>query len=188
MRIREIVITGEPVLHRPAARVERFDDELRDLVTDMFATMELAPGVGLAAPQIGVNLAVFVYDWVDDNDQQHRGVAINPTIMLAPLSVDPVDEEEELEGCLSVPGERFPLRRSDRVVLTATDINGLEYTINAEGWLARIFQHEYDHLLGILYVDRLVEPFFSESVEAIHREGWGNPGFSWLPGRDHPEG
>ncbi len=188
MRIREIVITGEPVLHRPAARVERFDDDLHDLVTDMFATMELAPGVGLAAPQIGEDLALFVYDWVDDDNQQHRGVAINPTIMHAPLAVEPMDEEEELEGCLSVPGERFPLRRSDRVVLTAMDVDGHEFTIQAEGWLARIFQHEYDHLLGVLYVDRLVEPYFSEAAESIHREGWGKPGYSWLPGRDHPEG
>jgi peptide deformylase len=188
VRIREIVITGEPVLHRPAARVVRFDDDLHDLVTDMFATMELAPGVGLAAPQIGENLALFVYDWVDEDDRQHRGVAINPTLMLEPLSVDELDEDEELEGCLSVPGERFPLRRSDRVIMTALDINGHEYTINAEGWLARIFQHEYDHLLGILYVDRLVEPFFAEAAEAIRREGWRVPGYSWLPGRDHPEG
>jgi peptide deformylase len=188
VRIREIVIAGEPVLHRPAARVERFDDELRDLVTDMFATMELAPGVGLAAPQIGEDRALFVYDWVDEDDRQHRGVAINPTIVLAPLSVEPMDEEEELEGCLSVPGERFPLRRSDRVVMTAMNVDGHEFTIHAEGWLARIFQHEYDHLLGILYVDRLVEPFFREAAEAIYREGWGKPGFAWLPGRDHPEG
>lgn len=188
MRIREIVIMGEPVLHRPAARVERFDDDLRDLVTDMFATMELAPGVGLAAPQIGEDLALFVYDWVDDDNQQHRGVAINPTIMLEPLSVHPLDEEEELEGCLSVPGERYPLRRSDRVILTALNVDGHEYTIDAEGWLARIFQHEYDHLQGVLYVDRLVKPFSAEAADAIRREGWGVPGFSWLPGRDHPEG
>lgn len=188
MRIREIVITGEPVLHRPAARVERFDDDLKDLVTDMFATMELAPGVGLAAPQIGENLALFVYDWVDENDQQHRGVAINPTIMLEPLSVVPLDEDEELEGCLSVPGERFPLRRSDLVVLTAMNVDGHEYTVAAEGWLARIFQHEFDHLLGVLYVDRLTTPYSTEAAEAIRREGWGVPGYSWLPGRDHPEG
>jgi peptide deformylase len=188
VRIREIVITGEPVLHRPAARVERFDDDLKDLVTDMFATMELAPGVGLAAPQIGENVALFVYDWVDENDQQHRGVAINPTLMLEPLPVDPLDEDEELEGCLSVPGERFPLRRSDRVVMTAMNVDGHEYTVTAEGWLARIFQHEYDHLLGVLYVDRLVEPYSVEAAAAIRHEGWGVPGYSWLPGRDHPEG
>jgi peptide deformylase len=188
MRIRDIVITGNPVLHRPARRVEHFDDHLRDLVTDMFATMELAPGVGLAAPQIGEDLALFVYDWVDDDDVQHRGVAINPTLLLEPAPIGPLDEIEELEGCLSVPGERFPLRRSDRVILTATNLEGNEFTIHADGWLARIFQHEFDHLLGTLYVDRLNEPHFTEAREAIHRDGWGVPGFSWLPGRDHLEG
>ena len=188
MRIREIVITGEPVLHRPAGPVNHIGDDIRELVDDMFGTMELAPGVGLAAPQVGVDLAIFVYDWVDEDDVQHRGVAINPTLMLDPLAVTPLDEDEEIEGCLSVPGERFPLRRSDRVTLTATDLNGNDYTIAASGWLARIFQHEYDHLLGIVYTDRLVEPYFSDSRDAIADAGWGGPGRSWLPGRDHLEG
>ena len=188
MRIREIVITGEPVLHRPAGPVNHIGDDIRELVDDMFGTMELAPGVGLAAPQVGVDLAIFVYDWVDEDDVQHRGVAINPTLMLDPLAVTPLDEDEEIEGCLSIPGERFPLRRSDRVTLTATDLNGNDYTITASGWLARIFQHEYDHLLGIVYTDRLVEPYFSDSRDAIADAGWGGPGRSWLPGRDHLEG
>lgn len=187
MRIRDIVITGNPVLHQPCKRVEHIDDHLTGLVQDMFATMELAPGVGLAAPQIGVNLALFVYDWVDDDEVQHRGVAINPTLLIEPAPIDPLDEDEELEGCLSVPGERFPLRRSDRAVLTATNLDGNEYTIHAEGWLARIFQHEFDHLLGVLYVDRLAEPHRSEAREAVAENGWGVPGYSWLPGRDHLE-
>ena len=187
MRIRDIVITGNPVLHRPCARVEQIDDHLKELVQDMFATMELAPGVGLAAPQVGVDLALFVYDWVDEADVQHRGVAINPTLLLEPAPIGPLDDEE-LEGCLSVPGERFPLRRSDRVTLTATNLEGNEFTIHADGWLARIFQHEFDHVLGVLYVDRLVEPHHAEARSAIHEIGWGVPGFSWLPGRDHLEG
>ena len=188
MHIREIVITGNPVLHRPCARVEHIDDHLKALVHDMFATMELAPGVGLAASQVGVDLSLFVYDWVDDNDIQHRGVAINPTLLIEPPAIGPLDDDEELEGCLSVPGERFPLRRSDRVTLTATNLDGNEFTIHAEGWLARIFQHEFDHVLGVLYVDRLVEPHQTEAREAIQQGGWGVPGLSWLPGRDHLEG
>jgi peptide deformylase len=107
---------------------------------------------------------------------------------MEPATTEPLDEVEELEGCLSVPGERFPLRRSDRVILTATNLDGNEYTIHADGWLARIFQHEYDHLLGVLYVDRLTEPHLTEARDAIHRDGWGVPGYSWLPGRDHLEG
>lgn len=188
MRIREIVITGSPVLHRPASPVHHIDDHIAELVDDMFATMELAPGVGLAAPQIGEDLALFVYDWVDDEGVQYRGVAINPTLMMDPLPIGPLDEEEELEGCLSVPGERFPLRRSDRVVLTATNLHGNEFTIDATGWLARIFQHEYDHLLGVLYVDRLAHPYADEARTAVAESDWGVPGLSWLPGRDHLEG
>jgi peptide deformylase len=167
--------------------VAKVTPHLRALIEDMFATMELAPGVGLAAPQVGVDLALFVYDWVDDDDVQHRGVAINPTLLIEPAPIGPLDEDEELEGCLSVPGERFPLRRSDRVTLTATNLDGNEFTIHAEGWLARIFQHEFDHLLGVLYVDRLVEPHHAEARNAIYDIGWGVPGFSWLPGRDHLE-
>jgi peptide deformylase len=188
VRIREIVITGNPVLHRPSAPVHHIDDYIVELVDDMFATMELAPGVGLAAPQIGEDLALFVYDWVDDDDVQHRGVAINPSLMMDPLPIGPLDDEEELEGCLSVPGERFPLRRSDHVVLTATNLQGNEFTVDATGWLARIFQHEYDHLLGVLYVDRLTHPHDEDAQGAIAEAGWGTPGFSWLPGRDHLEG
>lgn len=188
MRIREIVITGSPVLHRPSARVHHIDDYIVELVDDMFATMELAPGVGLAAPQVGEDLALFVYDWVDDDDRQHRGVAINPTLVMDPLPIGPLDEDEELEGCLSVPGERYPLRRSDRVILNATNLQGNEYTIEATGWLARIFQHEYDHLLGVLYVDRLTYPHDIDARDAVIEAGWGEPGLSWLPGRDHLEG
>jgi peptide deformylase len=188
VRIREIVITGNPVLHRASAPVHHIDDYIVELVDDMFATMELAPGVGLAAPQIGEDLALFVYDWVDDDNKQHRGVAINPTLMMDPLPIGPLDDEEELEGCLSVPGERFPLRRSDRVILTATNLQGNEFSIEATGWLARIFQHEYDHLLGVLYVDRLAHPHDGDAAEAIAEHGWGEPGYSWLPGRDHLEG
>lgn len=188
MRIREIVITGTPVLHEKANPVHHIDESIRELVEDMFATMELAPGVGLAAPQIGVDLALFVYDWVDEDDVQHRGVAINPTLLMAPASIQPLDDEAELEGCLSVPGERYPLRRSDRVLLSATDLNGNEFEIEAKGWLARIFQHEYDHLLGVLYTDRLNEPYRTECNQAIRELGWGEPGLSWLPGRDLLEG
>lgn len=188
MRIREIVITGNPSLHRAASPVHHIDDYVVELVDDMFATMELAPGVGLAAPQVGEDLALFVYDWVDDDGTQHRGVAINPTLVMDPLPIGPLDDEEELEGCLSVPGERFPLRRSDRVVLTATNLQGNEFTVEATGWLARIFQHEYDHVLGILYVDRLTHPHDRLALDAISEAGWGSPGFSWLPGRDHLEG
>ncbi|WP_158864116.1 peptide deformylase [Leifsonia sp. AG29] len=186
MAVLPIRITGDPVLHERAAEVTVVDDELRRLVADMFETMDEAPGVGLAAPQVGVPLRLFVYGWTDD-DVLHRGVAVNPVLWLSPLTVGEPDEENESEGCLSFPGERFPLRRADRAILQATDLDGREFEIRAEGWLARIFQHEYDHLDGVLYVDRLDHPYGKAALKTQRKNGWGVPGLSWLPGRDHLE-
>jgi len=163
------------VLHSPASPVVEVDDDLRTLVADMFETMDAAPGVGLAGPQVGVGL-------------QWRGVALNPVLWQSPLSIEPLDDDDESEGCLSVPGERFPLRRAESVILQATDLDGDEYEIEAHGWLARIFQHEYDHLDGVLYADRLEHPFHKAAAKAVKKAGWGAPGRTWLPGVDHPEG
>ncbi|UTT62470.1 peptide deformylase [Microcella humidisoli] len=182
-----ICITGEPVLHSVAAEVEVIDDALRELVADMFATMEAAPGVGLAAPQVGVDARLFVFDWTDDDAVRWRGVAINPELLVSPAPVGEADEESDSEGCLSVPGERFPLLRSERALLRAIDLDGEPYEIDATGWLARIFQHEYDHLDGVLYVDRLAHPYDRAAAKAIRKRSWGSPGQNWLPGRDHLE-
>ncbi|WP_308464787.1 peptide deformylase [Rathayibacter soli] len=188
MALLPIRITGDPVLHSPAIAVTAFDDDLRDLIRDMFETMDAAPGVGLAAPQVGVALRVFVFGWRDDDDTLHRGVAVNPELWQSPLLVGEPDEDDESEGCLSVPGERFPLRRSQSVILRASDEDGDPFEVRADGWLARIFQHEFDHLDGILYVDRLEHPHGKAAAKAIRKQGWGTPGASWLPGVDHPEG
>jgi peptide deformylase len=174
------------VLHAPAASVTAFDAQLQELISDMFETMRAAPGVGLAAPQIGVPLQLFVYEW-HDGETQFSGVAINPSLALDPLPNRAPDEEEEIEGCLSVPGERMPLVRAERVVLSALDQSGEPYEIEAAGWLARIFQHEYDHLQGTLYADRLLPQYRDELDLAIKAEGWGVPGKSWLPGTDDLE-
>jgi peptide deformylase len=173
------------VLHTPATDVTEFDDELRTLVADMFETMELAPGVGLAAPQIGVNLRLFVYNWEDDDDVLWRGVAINPQLWISPPPVGEADEDEESEGCLSIPGERYPLRRAELAILTAVDLDGEPFEIKADGWLARIFQHEYDHLDGILYADRLEQKHAKAVAKEIKRSGWGVDGLEWLPGVDN---
>jgi peptide deformylase len=184
MAVRPICITGEPVLHSPAAEVEVIDDTVRTLVADMFDTMEAAPGVGLAAPQIGVDARIFVYDWTDDDAVRWRGVAINPELLVSPPPVEDADEEFDSEGCLSVPGERFPLVRSGRAVLRAIDLEGEPYEIDAVGWLARIFQHENDHLDGVLYVDRLEHTHRKAALKAIRKQSWGSPGRSWMPGVD----
>jgi peptide deformylase len=180
MAVLPIIITGDPVLHTPANPVTAFDRSLNTLVTDMFETMEEAPGVGLAAPQVGVSQRIFVYDWIDDDDTRWRGVAINPELWHTPTPIHEPNEADE-EGCLSIPGERFGLVRADRVILRAVDLDQKPFEIEASGWLARIFQHEYDHLDGVLYADRLREPDAKAAAKAIRKQGWGQPGNAWLP-------
>jgi len=186
VRVRDIVITGDPVLHHRAQEVTEINDYVRALVEDMFLTMEQAPGVGLAAPQIGIPLRIFVFDWEDEHDE-YRGVAINPVLEVSPPEERNPDPDTESEGCLSVPGERFPLVRGETAKLTALDIAGEQYSIEASGWLARIFQHEFDHLEGTLYVDRLSDKEQKLALKAIKRNGWDEPGLSWSPGQDFLE-
>ena len=187
MTVRPITITGEPVLHQVAVEVATFDDELRQLVEDMFDTMEEAPGVGLAAPQVGVNLRVFVYDYADDDGTERRGVLINPILEIGPIEEGDADWDTELEGCLSVPGERFPIKRADWAKVSGLDLNKNPVEIEATGWFARIFQHEFDHLNGTLYVDKLAEPHKSDAARVVIENGWGKSGITWMPGIDNLE-
>jgi len=182
--VRPIRITGDPVLHTRAAPVTSWDDSLQELLIDMVDTMRAAPGVGLAAPQIGVSQQVFVWEWTDDDGVFHQGAVINPTLKIGPRHRGKPDPDLDLEGCLSVPDLRFPLGRSDRVVLAGITPQGNPVQISAQGWLARIFQHEYDHLQGNLYIDRLRFRDKREARADIRDNGWGAPGNSWLPGVD----
>jgi peptide deformylase len=182
--IRPIRITGDPVLHSPAAPVTRFDDELHELLVDMVDTMREAPGVGLAAPQIGVSQQVFVWEWSDEEGVLQQGAVINPTLHVGPAATRKAHPEADLEGCLSVPDFRFPLVRADRVILRGTTPEQTPLQITAEGWLARIFQHEFDHLQGTLYIDRLPWRTRRRARKEIRAEGFGKPGESWLPGVD----
>ncbi|HCX84493.1 MAG TPA: peptide deformylase [Micrococcales bacterium] len=184
MAILPIVVSGDPVLHTPAAPVGEITDELRTLVADMVETMDAAPGVGLAAPQVGVGLRLFTYAYVDDSDRPWRGVVINPELWMTPPAPGEPDEEEEAEGCLSFPGERFPLRRSDHVVVTGTDLEGADVRLEVTGWRARILQHEFDHLDGVLYTDRLTRKERQICQKISKKRGWGVPGVSWTPGVD----
>lgn len=187
MAVLPIRITGDPVLHAPADSVARFDAELGRLVADMVDTMKAAPGVGLAAPQVGVPLRLFVFDWTEDGIR-HSGTAINPELWITPTPTGEPDDEAESEGCLSIPGERFALRRAEKAILTAVDLDGTPFEVRAEGWLARILQHEYDHLDGVLYADRLDHANARAAQKAVRKNGWGVPDLSWLPGEDHLEG
>ncbi|MHB1171877.1 MAG: peptide deformylase [Lacisediminihabitans sp.] len=188
MAVLPIRITGDPVLHSPTGKVTGFDHNLSALVSDMYETMAAAPGVGLAAPQVGVQLRLFVFNWVDDDETRWRGVAINPELWISPTPIGEADEDSESEGCLSIPGERFPLRRAELAILRAVDLEQKPFEIKAEGWLARIFQHEFDHLDGVLYADRLEHQHSKAAAKVLRKNGWGVPEQSWLPGIDLLEG
>jgi peptide deformylase len=187
MAVLPIRISGDPVLHSPALPVTDFSDDLRTLVSDMFETMDTAPGVGLAGPQVGVPLRLFTFGWTDEDDVLHRGVAINPTLLISPLPVEEADDDLDSEGCLSFPGERFPLVRAEEALLRAVDLDQKPFEIHATGWLARIFQHEFDHLNGLLYTDRLEYDFGRQAKKVAKKRGWTTPGNSWLPGVDNLE-
>jgi peptide deformylase len=155
---RPIVTYGsDPVLHRACAPVTEFDGKLRRLLLDMFASMEAADGVGLAANQIGVDARIFVIDCPDADEEDVVGYVINPTLTLPP----PVgDEPAELitdEGCLSVPGPYADLPRAYRARVDGVDLEGNPVTIETTGMAARCLQHEVDHLNGTVYVDLLPE-------------------------------
>ena len=184
MAVLPIRIMGDPALHAPAAPVDDITDEIRQLVADMFETMDAAPGVGLAAPQVGVSLRIYTYTYTDDDGAPWRGVIVNPDLWMTPLEPGAPDEDEESEGCLSFPGERFALRRSDRVRVTGTDLEGATVSIEVDGWRARIMQHEFDHLDGILYIDRLDDADWKTVQKIARKRGWGRPGQSWMPGVD----
>jgi len=137
---------GDPVLRQPAARVERFDEALALLAADMIETMYDAPGVGLAAPQIGRSIRLVVYD---DGSGTGSHVLVNPEI-------SNLDGEEVMdEGCLSVRGPYAETRRAARLHVKAQDLRGRPIEFDAEEFLARIMQHETDHLEGMLFIDRL---------------------------------
>ena len=184
MAVLPIRIMGDPVLHSSADPVDEITDEIRTLVADMYETMDIAPGVGLAAPQVGVGLRIYVYSYVDDDENPWRGEIINPVLWITPLEPGSPDPDLESEGCLSFPGERFPLRRSERALVTGMDLNGDDVRIEVDGWRARIMQHEFDHLDGILYVDRLDDGDWKTVQKIARKRGWGRPGESWMPGVD----
>ncbi|WP_313478402.1 peptide deformylase [Microbacterium sp.] len=188
MAVLPIRIMGDPVLHAPASEVGEVTDEIRTLVADMYETMDAAPGVGLAAPQVGVGLRIYVYSYVDDDENPWRGEIINPVLWMTPLEPGSPDPEEESEGCLSFPGERFALRRSDRVLVTGTDLEGRDVRIEVDGWRARIMQHEFDHLDGVLYVDRLGDSDAKTVQKIARKRGWNRGSHSWMPGVDDLEG
>lgn len=181
MAIHPIRIIGDPVLRTPTRSVQSFDQELRQLVDDMFETLTASNGVGLAANQIGVNLRVFVYDCPDDEGVRHRGVLINPRLETTEVPKTMPDPDDDWEGCLSVPGESFPTGRADWARVTGFDTSGEPVEAEGTGFLARCLQHEADHLDGYLYLDRLTGRYARAAKKTVKRNGWGVDGLSWDP-------
>lgn len=149
MAIRRIVKFGDPVLETPTSPVGEIDDGVRQLVEDMWETMYAAPGVGLAANQVGVSLRLAVIDITVGEEPDARIVMINPEIIATSGS------QNEEEGCLSVPGFTEFVDRPQKATVKALDLEGREFTMEGEGLLARAFCHETDHLDGKLYIHRL---------------------------------
>jgi len=147
--IRPLLRYGATVLHDPARPVDRITPEINIVITDMIETMYAAPGIGLAAPQIGVPLRIFVVDTSIGRDAKALFVLVNPEW----VERDGVQLEEE--GCLSVPGFNATVVRPQRAVVKGLDREGKPQQIEGTGLLARAFQHEMDHLDGTLFVDRL---------------------------------
>ena len=144
---------GAPVMHERTRPVTAFDDELRGLVRDMFATMHAAQGVGLAATQVGRDLSVFVFECPDADDVVHSGVVCNPVVTVPDARERNLDATEE--GCLSFPGGYQVLARPDTAVCTGQDAGGNPVRVEGTGLLARCLQHETDHLNGTVFGDRL---------------------------------
>lgn len=140
-------------MHRTLRRVEEYDEELAQLAADLVATMYAAPGVGLAANQVGVDLQMFVFDCPDDDGNPVTGVVCNPVLTL-PEAEDRRLEEAE-EGCLSLPGAYASCARPDWARVTGTDHEGQPVEFVGTGLLARCLQHESDHLFGTVFGDRL---------------------------------
>ena len=148
MAIHNVITSENPILRQKAKKVHRFDPSISKLIEDLFETMHAAHGVGLAAPQIAQSIRIFVAEFED------RKIAmVNPEIIKAE------GEERGTEGCLSIPGYVGDnIRRATSVVVKGQDARGKAMRVRAEGWLARILQHEIDHLDGILFLDRLDRP------------------------------
>ena len=155
MAVREIVTHPDPVLRKKARKITDFGSEMQSLIDDMVETMRVAPGVGLAAPQIGIPLQLIVVEYGEKDEEKETEEApklytiINPEIIRFSS-----DQEVGTEGCLSIPGFVGDVERPLAITLKGLNRRGQPLRLKANGWLARIFQHEVDHLNGVLFIDR----------------------------------
>ncbi len=166
---REIRVVGDPILSTPCQPVTGFGQSLAQLIDDLFVSLAAAEGVGLAAPQVGVDLAVFVYDCPDESGQRHTGHVVNPTIEISGPKVD------HDEGCLSVPGPYHELARDQFATVHGVDRVGDPITISGEGFFARCLQHETDHLKSMLFIDHLPRNRRRRVLRKIEPFEWNAP-------------
>lgn len=152
-RVRPMTRWGAAVMHRPQQLITSYDAGLRELAADMVATMYAADGVGLAACQIGLDTAMFVFDCPDESGERTVGLVCNPVIALPEGRDRQLDEADE--GCLSFPGAFVECARPDHATVTGTGLDGAPVTFVGDGLLARCLQHETDHTLGTVFADRL---------------------------------
>lgn len=149
----EIRLEGDPVLRQKATKINRVDDSIRRLAGDMWETLDLAEGVGLAAPQVGVSRRLIVVHlpagYIEEDSPEVSLRLVNPEI------VKSRGEVVGMEGCLSIPGWQGEVERADQITVKAIDLNNRDVRIKLEGWPARVVQHEIDHLDGVLYTDRM---------------------------------
>ena len=173
MATHTIRVFGDPVLKRPTAEVTEIDGSLVKLVDAMYETMHEANGVGLAAPQVGVQKRFFVYETPDDEE---------PHVLFNPHVVEATGEWEYEEGCLSLPGLAFEIVRPKLVTVTGLDLDGNEVTIQGDELLGRLFLHETDHVDGVLMLDRLDPEQRKIAMRELREQGMGvrTPG-----GRNH---
>lgn len=153
MAVREVITVGHPTLRQVAEPVKKLDAEVQTLIADMIETMHAYQGVGLAAVQVNVPLRVIVVHVPENEEIPGSGpvyVMLNPVIVRRSR-----DTEVDMEGCLSVPGYIGEVERARRIIVRGLDKHGKRYELDVEGYVARVFQHEIDHLNGILYTDRL---------------------------------
>lgn len=161
----DIMKLGEEVLREKCTPVTDFDDALRILIQAMYETMEEADGIGLAAPQVGVDKRFFVVGLPDGTKKEF----INPQITGTSVETSPYEE-----GCLSLPNVYHEVIRPSKVIISAQDMNGNPFTLKASGLMARVIQHEYDHLDGVLFIDHLSDEEKSKVVRAYEKKNRRN--------------
>jgi peptide deformylase len=171
MAIREIIFTPDPVLRRKAHKVTTFDQNLQVLIDDMIETMRAAPGVGLAAPQVNVSERLVVIEYAPEEEEGKEDVPKKLFVLINPEILETSEEKVNgTEACLSIPRMMGDVERHKQITVKALNRHGKAVKIKVRGWLARIFQHEIDHLEGVLYTDRASKIWRVQDNEVIKDE------------------